>query len=400
MELNKNISVWRGNNTPPTDYHLWEKEDGSLHTKINKEWFQLTSPSDKSTLDRIEWIVDKLNKLQIEEVPASSGDVLRSYQLKADGDSFGVVIDIPKDKALKDIQLGYDNAFVDPGSGTINIGTPSLGETDPQYMIYSMAVSDGTFTMVKVDLSKFISEKEYSDGLEVDGSKLKVKRDSSSEDYLSISSNGVKVSGIDSKFNTVNNKLSDINKVLYNQHSQVTLSGSPTIIEKGINTKINLSWNYKYNGVETIPTSMQLKSGNTVLESVNKTYTDTISTSKTYQVTAVNEGITKTSNIVTVSAYYPMYFGEGSEIFDRTSIITASNKRPIASDPRGDVSITFTGGQYLWLCVPNEMSINKVTSSGFAVPMEEPVSQTINESYKCYRSTDTINEGTVNFTIA
>ena len=38
MELNKNISVWRGNNTPPTDYHLWEKEDGSLHTKINKEW--------------------------------------------------------------------------------------------------------------------------------------------------------------------------------------------------------------------------------------------------------------------------------------------------------------------------------------------------------------------------
>lgn len=400
MELNKNISVWRGNNAPPTDYHLWEKEDGSLHTKIDKEWLQLTSPLDKSTLDRIEQIADKLNKLQIEEVQASGDDVLRSYQLKADGDSFGVVIDIPKDKALKDIQLGYDNAFVDSGSGVINIGTPSVGETDPQYMIYSMAVSDGTFTMVKVDLSKFISEKEYSDGLEVDGSKLKVKRDSSSEAYLSISSNGVKVSGIDSKFNTVNDKLSDINKVLYNQHSQVTLSGSPTIIEKGINTKINLSWNYKYNGVEVTPTSMQLKSGNTVLESVNKTYTDTISTSKTYQVTAVNEGITKTSNIVAVSAYYPMYFGEGSEVFDRTSIITASNKRPIASNPRGDVSITFTGGQYLWLCVPSEMNINKVTSSGFAVPMEEPVNQTINESYKCYRSTDTINEGTVNFTIA
>ena len=36
--LNKNISVWRGNKTPPTDYQLWEKEDGSLHTKINKEW--------------------------------------------------------------------------------------------------------------------------------------------------------------------------------------------------------------------------------------------------------------------------------------------------------------------------------------------------------------------------
>lgn len=400
MELNKNISVWRGNNTPPTDYHLWEKEDGSLHTKIDKEWLQLTSPSDKSTLDRIEQIADKLNKLQIEEVQASGDDVLRSYQLKAEGDSFGVVIDIPKDKSLKDIQLGYDNAFVDSESGAINIGTPSTGETDPQYMIYSMAVSDGTFTMVKVDLSKFISEKEYSDGLEVDGSKLKVKKDSNSESYLSVSSDGVKVSGIDSKFDTVDDKLSKINKVLYTQHSQVSLSGSPTTIEKGISTKISLSWKYIYNGEETTPTSMELKSGSTVLESVNKTYTDTISTSKSYQVTAVNEGITKTSNTITVNAYYPMYFGEGADTFDRTGIITAANKRPIASNPRGDVSIAFTGGHYLWLCIPNDMTINKVTSSGFAVPMEEPVNQTVNETYKCYRSVDIINAGTVNFTIS
>jgi hypothetical protein len=67
-------------------------------------------------------------------------------------------------------------------------------------MIYSVAVADGTFTMVKVNLSKFISEKEYSDGLEVEGSKLKVKKDPSSETYLSVSSNGVKISGIDSNF--------------------------------------------------------------------------------------------------------------------------------------------------------------------------------------------------------
>nr|DAR42916.1 MAG TPA: hypothetical protein [Caudoviricetes sp.] len=58
--LNKNISVWRGNNTPPTDYHLWEKTDGSIHTKIDNSWLQLTSPTDKNTLDRI---ADKLNNL-------------------------------------------------------------------------------------------------------------------------------------------------------------------------------------------------------------------------------------------------------------------------------------------------------------------------------------------------
>lgn len=400
MDLNKNISVWRGNNTPPTDYHLWERTDGSIYTRVDDGWLQLTSPTDKITLDRIERIVDKLNNLQIEEVTASSNDVLKSYQLKANGEPFGVVIDIPKDKSLKDIKLGYENASVDLETGEINIGTPSEIETDAQYMIYSVAVADGTFTMVKVNLSKFISEKEYSDGLEVEGSKLKVKKDPSSETYLSVSSNGVKISGIDSNFGQVNSKLADINKVLYNQHSKVTLSGSPSIIEKGLNAQITMSWKYIYDDKEATPTSMQLKSGGTTLEQVNKEYTDTISDSKSYYVVAVNQGITKQSYTFTVNAYYPMYFGEGGEVFDRTSIITAPNKRPIASSPRGDVSITFTGGQYLWLCVPNTMSVNKVTSSGFAVPMEAPVNQTVNETYKCYRSTDTINEGTVKFTIS
>ena len=95
-----------------------------------------------------------------------------------------------------------------------------------------------------------------------------------------------------------------------------------------------------------------------------------------------------------------MYFGEGESTFDKNSIIITSNKRPIASNPSGNINITFTGGKYLWLCIPNEMNINKITSNGFAVPMEQPINQTINESYKCYRSTDTINKGTVSFTIS
>lgn len=399
MNLNKNISVWRGNSTPPTDYHLWEKEDGNLLTKIENNWLSLTSPNDKLTLDRIEKIADKLNKLQIKEVTASNTNILKSYQLKVDDEAFGVTIDIPKDKSLKDIKLGYKNATVNTQTGTINIGTASATETDTQYMIYSIAVANGTFTMIKVDLSKFISEKEYSDGLEVVGSKLKVKKDTSSEAYLNISDNGIKISGIDANFNSVNSKLQDINNVLYKQHASVILNVSPTIIEKGINTTITLNWKYIYNDVETTPTTMQLKSGDTVLEATNKIYKDTINNNKSYYVTTVNKGITKTSNTIMVNAYYPMYFGQGSSTFNQTEIITASNKRPIASSPKGDISITFTGGKYLWLCIPNTMNINKVTSSGFTVPMEVPVPQTINESYKCYRSTDTINKGTVNFTI-
>lgn len=35
--LNKNISVWRGNNAPPTDYHLW-LDDNNLKIKKDGEW--------------------------------------------------------------------------------------------------------------------------------------------------------------------------------------------------------------------------------------------------------------------------------------------------------------------------------------------------------------------------
>lgn len=65
MDLNKNISVWRGNNTPPTDYHLWEKEDGSIYTKVESGWTILTSPNDKATLDKIKIITTELANTQI-----------------------------------------------------------------------------------------------------------------------------------------------------------------------------------------------------------------------------------------------------------------------------------------------------------------------------------------------
>lgn len=518
-QLNKNISVWRGNDTPPTDYHLWEKEDGSLYTKVNEEWKELGSPDitekikhnildlgtfsqskdaeDKAaeeevcrnsdiviilykvgetngiiyqqvgtnnTLQKLTWKnIQYYRRIPVDGTPSSwiqtgmdtlkwdstnnkydfyyldskvSGHTdsipiandskagllsselygkinksINTISVTSEDKSTSIVytikntnnnnvtssgtITVPKDSSVKDVQILDTNATID-ANGNLSKGNP---EGDTALCIVYL-LQNQTYKLAKIDLQKFLEESEFKDGLQVKEHQVSVKIDSNSENYLSVSSNGVKISGVNSKFVTVNNKLSEINKVLYNQHSQVTLSGNPTIIEKGVNTKINLSWNYKFNGAETTPTSMQLKSGSTILESVNKTYTDTINTSKSYQVTAVNEGITKTSNIITVNAYYPMYFGEAGKTFDTTKIVTTTNKRPIASSPKGDISITFTGGQYLWLCIPSNMTINKVTSSGFAVPMEEPINQTINEIYKCYRSTDTINKGTVNFTIA
>lgn len=42
---NKNISVWRGDNTPPTQYHLWLKNDGKLYVNIDKQWQEIDKDS-------------------------------------------------------------------------------------------------------------------------------------------------------------------------------------------------------------------------------------------------------------------------------------------------------------------------------------------------------------------
>ena len=211
--INKLISVWRGNNTPPTDYHLWEKSDGSILTKIENQWKQLTSPIDKETLDDLSKDVSKLKKLQIVEIPPTSSNVLTSYQLKANEDTYGTTINIPKDKSLKDVKLGYSDATVNINTGEINIGT--IIPEGPQYLIYSMAINDGTYTMIKINLSQFLTDKEYADGLELNNNKLKVKVDSASEEYLSVSANGVKILGLNSKFSDLSNKIASLSPKEY-----------------------------------------------------------------------------------------------------------------------------------------------------------------------------------------
>ncbi len=47
--INRNVSVWRGNNAPPTDYHVWLKDDGTGLIKIinddgTEEWKIFSNP--------------------------------------------------------------------------------------------------------------------------------------------------------------------------------------------------------------------------------------------------------------------------------------------------------------------------------------------------------------------
>lgn len=606
--------------------------------------------------------VNILKNLKIKEKTATDPDVYKTYGLYSGSAQYGDLINIPKDKSLKDTKLGYANATVNATTGEINIGTATSTEPDPQHLIYSMALADGTYSMINIDLTKFFSDKEYSDGLELVNNVLKVKKDPNSEKYLSISSNGVKVSGIDdikktvtahtaqlstiqdsdgnlitvnsitarglasedfvdlglpsgtlwmkcnigansetdyglyfqwgdvigytggealvhsywktcpgnggnssantesltswnstnltngvlntnvdavyahtggrakmptteqltelkaytnNEWTTINNingwkftsktdttkyifipaaghfcdgkqlaegtdgciwsntlytsginltyylyftatssscrsgnrgrqyastvrgvaidevvtvnlpsksgtialqadvdtintqitsidsQLADINEILLAQYTKVSLSASPRIIEKGTTNSISLSWNCTFNDKTVTPTSMQLKSGSTVIASTGTSYTDSISDSKSYYVTAVYNRVTKTSSTVTVNAYYPVYVNKGGADFDETTILTNPTKYVQANKTAVKPSITYETGEYGWFCYPNGYGDPKsVKVNGFDVTMQAVQEVTINGvSYRAFRTYNAPNPGTINYEI-
>ena len=78
--INKNISIWRGNATPPTNYHLWEKEDGGLYVYLDEKWQHLIAPNDKTLLDEHQQQLNKIKDLAITEVAPTNTNTYKSYQ--------------------------------------------------------------------------------------------------------------------------------------------------------------------------------------------------------------------------------------------------------------------------------------------------------------------------------
>ena len=112
----------------------------------------------------------------------------------------GEYIDIPKDSSLKEVYLGSADDTVNAETGDVNKVT--VTETDPQSMNFVYHLTDGTYSLTKIDVSKFLSESEFADGLSVNGGKVSVKRDGASEGFLTVGADGIKLSGVQDAINT------------------------------------------------------------------------------------------------------------------------------------------------------------------------------------------------------
>jgi hypothetical protein len=72
-------------------------------------------------------------------------------------------------------------------------------ELSGQTLMFTYILADGSESNVGVNVSSFLLESEFGNGLEVIDHIVKVKVDSASESYLTVSNNGVKLSGINNK---------------------------------------------------------------------------------------------------------------------------------------------------------------------------------------------------------
>ena len=123
------------------------------------------------------------NKVSIVKVEtALPNNVKEAFELKnALGDVLGDRINIYKDSSLKNVEL------VDEYLGR-----------EGQFLKFTYILEDGTEKEEYVDVSQFLVEAEFKDGLVVtNAGEVKVKVDPTSQDYISVSINGVKISGID-----------------------------------------------------------------------------------------------------------------------------------------------------------------------------------------------------------
>ena len=118
-----------------------------------------------------------------EELAALGTNVKEAFKLvDKDGVQAGDTIKIYKDSSLKEVALN--------------------GQT----LNFTYILADGSESTVGVDVSNFLAESEFKNGLEVVDHVVNVKVDAASEGFLTVGADGVKLSGVQTAINTAANK--------------------------------------------------------------------------------------------------------------------------------------------------------------------------------------------------
>ena len=165
--------------------------EGTLSGSINTEIERATS-AETALSNRI----DAISGSSDYKVTAYTGTVesnVREAYMLVDGNNVqkGSVIKIYNDSSLDSVYIGHvDDALVNASATTVTAGT---GDTALCFIYH---LEDGTYSLVALNVETFLQESEFGDGLNVSAHVVSVKVDAASEPYLTVSADGVKLSGI------------------------------------------------------------------------------------------------------------------------------------------------------------------------------------------------------------
>ena len=166
----------------------------TVSTAVSAAKTELLGEVEETDAKTIAALNDKINSVEsaaktysIKKLDTTSGEnVLEEYALYEDGENgeqAGDTIKIYKDQSLQNVEL------------------------DGQKLVFTYVLPDGNKT-VEVDVSAFLAESEFKNGLQVVDHTVSVKIDETSENFLSVSENGVKLSGVQ---DAINDAVKDLN---------------------------------------------------------------------------------------------------------------------------------------------------------------------------------------------
>ena len=225
-----------------------EEEDKKIREDIVTVTSKIDGLSDKN----------KSNVINVVKVSDNLPATIRErYKfVKSDNTELEQTIDIYKDSSLINVELQeIDNK---------------------KCLVFTYVLEDGTEKKITLDVEQLLIESEFQDGLSgvsEDGVvRVKVKIDDSSEEYLTVSKDGVKLSGINTKLDGLNTKIgaetsnrehsiTDVNNRISDTNANVELKADKTYVDGELAKKAT---NVALNGLS-----------DTVNTKADKTYVDT-----------------------------------------------------------------------------------------------------------------------------
>lgn len=236
--------------------------------------------------------------IKISAVTLSEANVKEAFALVGhDGVTLGDPIKIYKDSALLSVALLHADGETLPTYDTESGEWTDIesGKTEANAALcYAYSNVSGETEVVAVPVGSFLQESEFKDGLTVKGGKVSVKRDETSEGFLSVSSNGVKVSGIES---AIKNAKTDANG--YTDRKLAELTGTTT--GTGSTTKMTVAVtqeNGKITSVQitdaNIATKSEVEAAKTAAVEAASAYTNSKIAGLDATVTGTGENVTVT----------------------------------------------------------------------------------------------------------